>query len=238
MSRMIWACINCYEDDFLIEDCIRSVRSSIPGVKIVAVDGAYSAFNIQAKVLEAQFLNKRQKDVADCFRRYIEPQSKDKTLEILKRNNVEVIIETKEAWENEHVKRSKYFVGNKGDFYFVIDSDERLIGQFPTWEVLDMSNHWCVMLTRDDMPTKPYPILRGHHHVDGMHYDGAHHALFCDGNLVKRVDYENDWVLPNCWLDHRWAERAVQNNIRHQIKGAYYKYLLEAEDIFRRTNGI
>jgi len=234
----LWACLNIYNEKDLLQGCIDSIRDVLKDVKICAIDGAYELFNIQSKILAAMEYEKGQSVLAECFLRFSMPDSSDGTLEILEKNKIDVIIKANgKAWKNEYEKRSQYLsVGQDGDWMVVIDGDERLRGRFDPRDV-NGSDDWCISLKRDDN-IPPYPILRVHKYEKGMRYYGAHHALWRGDRLVKRGDIENNWVLPNCWLDHRWSERGNMDQVRHMGKGAYYRQLLQDEDAFRKEHGI
>lgn len=241
MSRSIIIALNVYQEQLLLPECLESVVKNAPkNYKIVAVDGAYQAFMTQSKVLGAQALAQGKEAEADLYFQYTYPASQDETVNILKDFGVdEIVLAPKEGWENEHVKRSEYFrQGKDGDYFFVLDADERVVGKIPEPEELDEHYDWCINLKRDD-GINAYPIMRIHRFRDTMRYEGAHHALFANGQLIKRDDCQKAGaLLQNCSLYHRWEHRGNTNPIRHKCKGAYYRQLSMSEERFRALNGI
>lgn len=245
----IWICINAYQEHHLLPDCIKSARNCFPDCKIVVVDGSYDVFVKGAKIEAAEAISARNGILADSYLRFTSAASNDGTLEICREQKVDALIEVEKdsdgcpkPWENEYIKRSKYFVGKPGDLYFVLDADERIITGHPLTQIdiekeMNGFDHGCVKLQRDDQ-VRPYPILRIHKHFDGMKYEGAHHALWVNGELIKRDDYEEKACIQSIYLDHRWAERAESDRVRHMTKGSYYRKLLESEGQFRTKHKI
>lgn len=243
-------CLNVYAEHQLLPDCIQSIRSNTPaGTKIVGVDGAYRVFVEQAKIEAAEAIKARNGILADSFLRFTSPASNDGTLEIL-RAQADIIVECHKnaegnpiPWENEYVKRSQYFKGSPGDVYIVLDADERIITskQITIDNVLaelGQSDHGCIMLKRDDgIPS--YPIMRIHKHFDGMRYEGAHHALWVNDQLIKKDDLVDSGIIVKGFsLHHRWTERAESDRVRHITKGRYYNKLMDSEGSFRTKHKI
>jgi hypothetical protein len=237
-------CINCYQDAELIGDCIDSIKSSIENqpYKIVVIDGVYKSFAEQSKIEAAKQYSVGNHNLGDSFMRFTEPMSIDGTIEIVKSKGVDIIIQSTKPWKDEIEKRSQYLkFGEDGDYLFVIDSDENIIGKIPQIELIKQSDNWTIQLQRDDKIPK-YPVFRLHKYYQGMRYIGFHNGLHIPTSngmkLLKKADYENQWILPDIYLNHRWSERGNKDQIRHQSKGAYYRELLKEENEFRDKNGI
>lgn len=226
----------------MLEDCLLSIKQNAPqNHRIVAVDGAYKAFNDHARILAAELFEEGNDALAECFLKYTAPTSTDGSYGILRRFGAELYTHPEGLpWPDEITKRNEYLRGQAGDYYCVIDADERLIGKFPDEAGLSKSDVWTIKLYRDDN-IPPYPILRVFKHIDGMKYEGAHHAMWYGDKLIKTDDVINaGFVLQDCHLWHRWKYRGDTNQIRHQAKGAYYRYLLEKspEKDFRAKHGV
>jgi hypothetical protein len=234
MERSLWICLNLWMEEFLLPDCLRSIRSNNPEAKIVAVDGVYQSLVNEVKKLQAWKIEHDEPLIAEQLEKFTCNASTDATLEILKEFDVDVIIPAgDQPWQNECVKRSQYFVGKPGDYYFVIDADERLEGRLD-WENLT-DNGYNVWLQRDEK-INPYEILRIFKHNDGMQYRGAHHAMWINNVLYKK---ENCKTAQGCRLLHRSVHRMTHDPIRHIAKGAYYQYLTGKEEApFRHQYGL
>jgi hypothetical protein len=240
MMTNLWVALNLYQEEQLLPECLDSIRRHNPEAKIVAVDGAYESWIQENKKLVGVESYFGHYQVSDSMMRFTVPDSKDRTLEILRDYKVDVIIECEKdehgqpkSWEHEYVKRSKYFVGQPGDYYLVIDGDERLRKRFD-WEKLT-AQAYNVWIRRDEEHTIPYPIMRVMKHVNGMRYYGAHHALWV-GDVLWRKEMCEDLDFE---LEHRFVYRAVKDPLRHLAKGAYYRQLTNGEEgPFRRQHGI
>lgn len=236
----LWFACNVWNEEMMLPGCLESIRKYNPEAKIVAVDGAYKSLVDEVKKLIAQHYEKRYDEVARQFEPYTEAQSTDRTLEILKEFKADIVIECEKGsdgkalpWEKEYVKRSRYFVGSPGDYYFVIDADERLQGRLE-WEKLT-ENGYNVVLKRDD-ETVPYEVLRIFKHHDGIRYYGAHHALWIGETLYKK---ETCQAVPGVLLNHLSVYRTTKDPIRNRVKGAYYGVLCNVEEgAFRAQHGL
>lgn len=247
-----YACLNVYNEEALLPDCIRSVRSSLPGAKIILIDGAYQSWISQVKVQAAFELSNRRHEIGQSLLRFITPHSNDRTLEIAQELGVEHIVqcprnETGQTlqtqsgtyapgevmpWESEWRKRARFFdFGELGDWFFIIDADERLRGAPEPFE----HDHYSVLLKRDD-DIAPYVVHRVFKKVPGLRMWGAHMAVWHDKVLLRK---ENAPILRGVILDHVWNKRAEMDRIRHMAKGAYYRGgLLPEENEFRMINNI
>lgn len=228
-----------------IKSCIQSLNNQCQ-FSIKLIDGAYKSFIQSAKIEAAQCYSKGYNHLGDSFMRFTTPFSSDKTLEIAKQYNCEITISPEEGWENEIIKRSEYFKcgeycrTNNIIYHLIIDADEIIKGILPI-NTLIQSDDWTIQLQRDDgIPA--YPVFRIHKHRHGMKYLGFHNAPHIPVEnglkMLKKADYENNYVLPNILLEHKWAERGEMDQIRHQTKGAYYRQLLQEEGAFREQHGI
>lgn len=234
-------CLNIWNEELMLPECIDSVRKFLPEAKIVAVDGAYKSFVNEVKKRQAHYIEYRSPHLAEALDPFTIPQSTDKTLEILKEKEVDVIIECQKnddgnsiPWEHEYVKRSKYFVGKQGDFYLVLDADERIEGTIDLESLKD--DAYNILLERWEEYCKPYPILRFFRHRDGIHYYGAHHALFMNGKLYKKEECK---ALDAMKIVHKQVYRSKKDPLRRVAKGLYYRYLTSCEEAgFRAQNGI
>lgn len=244
MKNLVFA-LNLYNEEDMLEGCLQSIRKYYPDAKIVAVDGAYESFVRQVmKEINAK-LTMGQTQVAKSLERFTVPQSTDRTLEILKDYGVETIIECGAApWPSEAAKRSQYFKGSPGDYYFVLDGDERVIGSFDRSKLTE--DAYTIMLKRDDNAA-PYKVLRIFKHQDGMRYEGAHHAMWVGDRLHTKKGIFNrmndrigevgnaDGVL----VEHLQNLRVKRDPVRNMAKGAYYQHLTSVEEApFRAQYGL
>lgn len=108
-----------------------------------------------------------------------------------------------------------------------IDADEVLIGSPAPIE----KDCYCVMLHRDDNVT-PYQVQRIFRHTPDIKIEGAHHAVWMNGLLMRRDDHE---PIGGCYLKHYFCRRNERDHSRHLAKGAYYRNgLLPEEEKVRR----
>lgn len=100
---MITACVIFYNDQPLLEECLKSLKN----VNIVAIDGAFTDFP------------------------HDKPYSTDGSLEVAKKY-ADVVVETDIPWATQVDKRNEYlkYVPD-GDTVIVIDADEELWGNIP-----------------------------------------------------------------------------------------------------------
>jgi hypothetical protein len=236
----LWVALNLYQEEQLLPECLDSIRKYNPEAKIVAVDGAYQTWIDENKKLCGLESYLGHHEVSDSMTRFTYPESRDKTLEILRDYKVDKIIECEKdeagnykPWEHEYTKRSRYFVGQPGDYYVVLDGDERFQSRFK-WEGLT-NPCYNIMISREADTTIPYPIMRVMRHHDGMRYYGAHHVVWI-GDVMWRKEMCVDLDFT---IQHRYIYRAVKDPLRHLAKGAYYRNLTGVEEgAFRRQNGL
>jgi glycosyltransferase involved in cell wall biosynthesis len=235
MGKWIFA-LNVYQEEQLLPECLDSIKKACPEAFVVAVDGIYKSFAEEAHVLAGIAWSKGQMELGDEFERYNgDGASSDKTIEILRDYRVDRIITSGKPWANEWIKRSEYLrYGEPGDWLFVIDADERIEGTLPSVQEVERigSPHLYVNLERDD-GAGLYGVFRLHRWERNMIYDQTHYALWINGKLVNRRDYENV-LLPNVVLKHRWLHRAQITPLRAEVKGAFYRRLVDRDErIFR-----
>lgn len=240
--KQLWFCLNIWNEEDMLSECLQSIRKFYPDAKIVAVDGAYKSFIQETRGEIAFKLSLGHGQVARSLERFTIPESTDRTMEILKDFHVEKIIDCPHdaegkpiPWESEIVKRSTYFVGETGDLYFILDGDERVVGEFNRESVNEDAN--TIMLRPDDC-TVAYKVLRIFKHHDGMHYEGAHHALWIGDRLHTRKGIFtrlNDNVgnvghVNGVMVEHAQTLRSKRDPVRNMAKGAYYRHLTGVEE--------
>jgi len=196
---LIGVCSFFNEVDFL-EASLKALK--ILTHKLVVVDGAY-----------VDFPHKR-------------PYSTDGSLEIAKRY-ADMVIETKETWQDEIEKRNQYLVGNDGDYYLMVDADEVIEGNIPKLTKDD----YQIMLHRVNEKT-PYPVYRIFKHRKGLQYWGTHHALWVDNELLNKKEMP---IVQDCRLIHKMS---LRDNERIEAKGIYYRALQIKEKKVRQKYGL
>jgi len=233
--------INCYMEENLLPQCLTSIRSTLPNAKIVVIDGAYESWIRTVKMEAAKNLDAGYHQVGMSLLRFINPESNDKTYQICKDFNVEILEQPPKdqsgnyiAWPSEAKKRNEFFkYGKDGEYWFFIDADEVLQG-IPDDPVDDTYN---IMLQRDDnLP--PYPVQRIFKHRPTIRMEGAHHALWVGDKLYKRDDPDRK-IICNSRLYHYFDKRNQMDRVRHLAKGAYYREgLIPEESYFRALHNI
>lgn len=247
----IFTCLNVYNEEDLLEDCIKSVREVLPTSKIILLDGAYDSWIAHVKMAAALELEYGRKDYGQSMGRFLTPYSNDNTIEIAKKMGVEYIINppknnTNEPirtgagtwepgeympWECEWKKRANFFnFGELGDWFFILDADERVRGKLTTYS----EDHYAVMLKRDD-EIAPYPVHRFFKKTANLKMEGAHMAVWHGDTLLRK---DKAPILNGVWIEHVWNKRAKLDYARHAAKGAYYKSLVKEEEKFRREYDI
>jgi hypothetical protein len=252
IDMKIFACLNVYCEEALLEDCIKSVRDVLPTSEIILIDGAYESWISQVKVQAAKELEGGNGRVGNSMLRFTSPVSCDATLDIAKRMGVEHIVmppknETGKTiqnragtwepgeympWECEWKKRATFFTfGQDGDYYVIVDADERIRGTLPELK----EDHYSIMLKRDDN-VAAYVVHRVFKHRPDLKMEGAHMAVWHGSKLLRKDEAP---VLPGVTLDHRWNYRASNDRVRHMAKGAYYRNgLMPEEHQFRMVHDI
>lgn len=236
---MIYACINAYNESVLLPGCLASVRQFLPKSEIILIDGAYASFCHNAKLEAAHNFEYGHTEIGNGLLRWTDPVSTDDTMDIARKSGVEHIVECGRdvsgnpvPWDNEWTKRSLFFqFGQDGDYFFIIDADERLQGT----PVDFTEEHYAVWLKRDDN-TGEYVVHRAFRKQTGLHMFGAHMAVWVKDRLLKKDEAPR---LGGCRLLHLYIERNNKDRIRMFAKGAYYRNGLSKEEAkFRETYGI
>jgi hypothetical protein len=193
------ACIIAYNEEQLLPQCLTSIVNKVD--RIILVEGRIATFPGN------------------------EVKSTDRTIEIACDYGCEVIMQSK-PYINEAAMRSQYLVGNPGDWYLMIDADEKCmtdlpnIGDFPTG-----INAYAINVKMIGSPTQVFrPRL--FRHIGDMEYREIHDALFSDGKLVSRP--QDTPKLHSIWFAHYHMQR---EKIRRQQKHDYYQtgYIHEPE---------
>ena len=247
----LWVALNVYSESRMLVGCIESIRKAAPHAKIVAVDGAYESWTKASRRLAAKALENGHESLAEAYLYYSSASSPDDTLQALRDLKIDKIIETERPWAHEYSKRSQYFVGQEGDWYLVLDADERLVGKVDVSNLTDKA--YNVVLYRDQ-DKHPYPVTRLFQHEEGMEYRGAHHALHAGGvlwrkEICKTPAGKNYFQLIDTpeaerikdepfHIFHLYNERG-RDVIRNEVRGEYYRYLTQIEEReFREVQGL
>ncbi len=228
-------------DEQCLPTCLGSIRSTLPEAKIVAIDGAYASWIKAIKMESALNYERGKTQIADDLLRFDTPISTDKTKEICQNYKVETYINPRQKccgqyvpWDSEAKKRNEFFkYGKPGDWYFFVDSDEAVQGHPDELT----GECYSIMLQRDDN-IGAYPVQRLFKHPESndIKIEGAHHAVWINGKLMKNGESP---TITGSRLHHFWAKRAENDQIRHMAKGAYYRTGLAPEEgEFRAIHGI
>lgn len=235
--------LNVYMEERLLEGCLQSIKKAAPHARLVAVDGCYQSWVAAARRVAARQIDNGHDVLADQTLALTSPRSTDRTLALLKDYGAEVIL-ADQPWEHEFVKRSAYLVGRQGDWYLVLDGDERLMGTVPEDFSPYVDPAYSLMLQRDSGDA-PYTVLRMFRHHASTEYRGAHHAIHLDGavyhkKMVKTVGHKTyedvEYMRPfdRCkgepfWIHHLHEGRG-EDRIRAEIRGEYYHFLVGKEE--------
>lgn len=198
----------------MLPGCLESLQGQVD--RIVVVDGAYAQFP------------------------YEEPVSTDATREIALCYGAEWIDcpDDEEgyprAWRTQVEKRNAYLVGEEGDWYLIIDADNRLIGTLP--EPMDGMVYVFRSSNRMGQPVWALRLLQ---HQGRMRYEGSHNGLWSDGQLMNRRFLPADRVVyvdPGmCHYVHLAALRSANRLI---AKRRFYERQTADERGYRLAHGI
>jgi len=188
---MIIACISAYNDADFLEGAIASTYPVAD--KVVVVDGAYKGFPL---------INGK-------------PWSTDRTLHIASEMGAH-IIPAIEPWEDQTEKRNQYFIGHLGDWYLILDSDERIDGE------LYLGEEYGYRIKVGDIP-----FLRLLRHRSGLRYEGTHATLRDDFGYI---DPNFAPIQKECRIEHLKDQRSEDRKARKQ---AYYNYQFDVEQGYR-----
>lgn len=241
LTMQIYVCINCYMEENLLPGCLSSIRSTLPQAKLIVIDGAYQAWINAVKMGAAWNLEQGFTQIGNALLKFLDVESTDATHKICKEYNVEhLVLPNKDSegkyvpWKSEAVKRNEFFrFGEVGDYFFVIDGDEVIQG-VPDPFIEDAYN---IMLQRDDnLPS--YAVQRIFKKTPDIKIEGAHHAVWQNGQLLKKDD-PNRKIIGNTRLMHYYDKRNQMDRVRHIAKGFYYRDgLMPEENEFRGKHNI
>ncbi len=204
----IVACISFYNDLDLLPGCIESLSGMD---EIILVDGAYADFPHEV------------------------PWSTDGSLEWIKelqKSDSRIrLLECERAWADEAEKRSAYFLGQEGDWYLVIDADERLESDGED-TIRDLKLYLAaypldyLMLDIISVPATPVIERYGRifRHLPGLRYEITHSNLVADGRmLLSEVSrYGTALLYSGCRILHCKRSRLAE---RVDKKADYYRKL-------------
>ena len=199
----IIACLIVYNDFDILPECMDSLSAAD---KIIIIDGAFEDYPHE------------------------KPWSTDGTVDYVKqRAGIDrriKFIECKKAWKDEVEKRSAYFTGKEGDWYLIIDSDERVGGEtiqlngikalkkfIPTYEdnILDVPLWELISGSFDPAP-------RLFRHQEGIRYYLTHYLVFNKDRLLvtdskkhETFDGMKIWHMPDLRTDARNEDKKKRN---------------------------
>lgn len=158
---MIIGCVITYNDERMLPGCLESIRGHVD--RMVVVDGVFATHPIYngcaASTDDTRLI--AQAYGAEWIRCPV--------------NQYGPV-----AWASEIEKRNAYLVGQEGDWYLNIDTDERLVGALP--ELEDGQYYAFVINVNAAWVWTP----RLWQHKGHMRYEGAHNALWSDDRLFHR----------------------------------------------------
>ena len=190
MGQLI-ACIIAYNEQELLPQCLESIKGKVD--RIVLVEGRIAAFP------------------------GINTRSDDRTIEIARSYGAEVITEDT-PYPCEAAMRSRYLVGEEGDWYLMIDADEKCMTALP--DIADCPTGVDAYAINVRMIGASVQVWRPRlfRHVGQMEYRDIHDALFSNGTLISRP--EDTPQLHSVWFAHYQMKRS-QN--RRNAKRLYYQ---------------
>lgn len=199
----IIACVNIFNDLEVLPQCLESIADVD---EICVVDGAYAAFEHET------------------------PCSTDGTLEYVRelaQRDPRIRLVTRDGpWPDEATKRSAYFTGTDGDWYLVVDADERLTTTERTGGAVErlrdhlrsctLDAHWLTRLEPDG-ELQSYPRL--FRHRDGIRTEAAHWNVVVGGRSAA-ADWSAPLPVAGVMILHARQERPAT---RIGAQDAYYK---------------
>lgn len=207
---MLIAAVSVFDEIDFISGCIESLEVAD---RIVVVDGAFAGFPHRAA------------------------SSTDGTLEWLEAaartdGRIEVI-PARGVWADEVAKRNAYLLGHDGDFYLVVDADERLYGG-P--ELIDFLRHapldsYAMPLFDRPWDRAPIPAGRLFKHLPGVRYEVGDGRVVCDSKALVSADTAEGTVpwregVPGPRLMHLAHRRSAQRNAARE---AYMRHVIEQD---------
>jgi glycosyltransferase involved in cell wall biosynthesis len=201
MTELI-ACIIAYNEAELLPDCLESIIGKVD--RIVVVDGRIAAFPGDGHL------------------------STDGTVNIARKCGAEVILPTR-PWHDEMEMRSQFLVGNEGDWYLIIDADERCMTPLPDINNLPDGIHAYSIMVKMILDGTGKHRPRLFRHQGKMEFKHVHDGLFSDGVLVSNPNTVPK--LNSVWFGHYQDLRTKDRRAR---KHQYYKEGYKDEPEHRR----
>lgn len=228
---MIIAGVIVYNEERMLPGCLASVEDQVD--RMIVVDGAYARFPHPEG----------------------HPESTDRTRAIAVAFGAEWVPCpstrsgcTTDGWATQMEKRTAYLIGEEGDWYLLIDADERLVGRLPDPSICQrvdprlrgddvregMWGYAFEIVTRDLRQTWT-PRFLPHRGLQGaMRYEGAHNALWSGDHLIRLEDTVR--VDPDaCRLEHLSHLRGYE---RQRAKRAWLPERRERERAYRNLHRI
>lgn len=201
MGELI-AGIIAYNEEQLLPQCLESIKGKVD--RIILVEGRIAAFP------------------GDSI------HSSDRTLEIACDYGCEIITQ-ETPWADEATIRNQYLVGKPGDWYVIIDADEKCMTGLPS--VADFPIGIDAYAVNVIMIGAPVQIWRPRlfRHKGAMEYRAIHDALFSDGILISRP--EDTPQLPSVWFAHY---QMIRSALRRKQKRHYYTNGYAHESDYRK----
>ena len=185
------ACIIAYNEEKMLPGCLDSLVGKVD--RIVLVEGRIAAYPGEGV------------------------HSTDRTVEIAERYGCEIITQ-ETPYENEAAMRQNYLVGKDGDWYVLIDTDERVMTPLPAVSAFP-SDSIAYAVDSHIIGVKNHiwrPRIFKHKGV--MEFRAIHDALFSDGVLISRP--QDTPKLYSVWFGHY---QQLRNKERLAQKHEYYK---------------
>ncbi len=201
---MLIGCTIFYNDaPALLERCLKSTGAHVD--KLVVVDGSFANFPHPAG----------------------DRSSTANHLELAAEYADELIECPPEGWSTEIDKRNRYLVGETGDWYLVVDSDEEVV-DFP-YRAEDLeatgARGFRLWLVEGDQPRRS--VMRLFRQDEKVAYVGAHNAVRGGDGLL--LNHRCD-ALSDALLRHYPHERAPE---RAEADAVYIPRLARREAAFR-----
>lgn len=120
------------------------------------------------------------------FERYGDgPHSTDGTQDVARLHGAEVIEAPARGWVDQVTARNAYLVGEPGDWYVILDADERMAGVLPgTLEDAPEGAYLVRICTAGEPAVRRIRVVR----EDGtLRYQYAHYGLYRQGRLVDQA---------------------------------------------------
>lgn len=208
-SPRIIACVNVFNELDLLPECIDSLKGMD---EIRIVDGAYR-----------DFPHEKPYSTDGTIEWAREQMEKDKRIELITCSKV---------WENEVEKRNAYFGADEGDWYLVIDADERITCERsdidPIAELkdfLDGCNLDCFALRASELFQQAGTLqyARIFRHLPGIRLEACHYNVIAEGDRYLWLEVEeggNLLLYSGFYLLH---VKCVRNADRLNKVNRYYE---------------